>query len=541
MNKLVIALSGEICSKDSSSLEGFWKGFINIQRSISNIDELKIVAHNMDQQFDNLVTNVYGIDLLSSQSLENKKPTKNTFNIDFANVSSKRKSLMLIENLNVDSNTWVLSTRWVADKQNIEPITFDNSLPKSYLYLAYHANVDECYSTSWCYGSYEQLKYLSEYEVYLRDIITGETPFIEKYSHAPWPLAIKKNTDKWSSLKRMFFISIDEKINFQLFSKFIPILSRRIDGLEYRLKKALEKPIVTGENSLLHSSDSNVLLSDFGEVIKEGSFFKSFALESGLRDKIRFLADNDFERVSEGQVINPIGFACVIYTHSRFSSCWEKILQQATKYLPVNCFNVYLISECSVKTDEAFAKLKKKDVKLNTFNEGKSLSQELNNIFIKINNEVEYIYFIPDNTPLISGVDAIYLNSLLHFLGSTKETYVQLTGRNFINGWGEKEPFPFIVKQAHNCPLFTQPAIIKIKDFVCNNWHTSDTEGILTVPNISFSVVFDALNSDKYNGGNHFFPHAHVNISLDEDVMTEWEKDIEFETSKYEKIEIQVG
>jgi len=65
--KLVLAISGQIVRENSANLMNFWKGFINIQRAIHNIDELKIVAHSWNPEYDNLVKNVYNIDILESE------------------------------------------------------------------------------------------------------------------------------------------------------------------------------------------------------------------------------------------------------------------------------------------------------------------------------------------------------------------------------------------------------------------------------------------------------------------------------------------
>lgn len=547
MNKLVITLSGEVCSKGLTDLESFWNGFINIQRSICNIDDLQVVGHSMNPAYDDLVKNVYGIKLLSSVPLSKGISSNDTpkLGIDLAGVSSKKKSLMLLENLNVDSETWVLSTSWgvgYADTQYSKPISFDCSLPKAYLYFAYRDDIDEGYSSSWCYSSYENLKCLLKYEEHLIDIISSDSTFLQKYANNPWPLAIKKNDNKWNPLKRIVFTAIDEKINFQAVRKFIPILSKRIDGLEYRLKKLLDKPIITGENSLLSCSETNVLLSDYGKGIREMSLFKSFIIDSGLRENTRFLESNDFERVSVGQMINPIDFACVIHTHSDFSACWELILEQVLKFMPNNCRQIYLLSEHSEETNTAFSKLNNKGVELITYQNGGDLAHDLHNTFKQINDTVEYIYFINDNKPLISSVDAIFLNSLLHFLDNTSDKYVQLSSRHFLNEDVVKESFPYIVEQASNCPLFSQPVIFKssclIKQLAREDGLASNIEELLPGANIGFSVVFDRLNSEKLCGGNRFFPHAHVNVPLHKGDKNEWKKDIEFATNEYGKIKI---
>jgi hypothetical protein len=204
-----------------------------------------------------------------------------------------------------------------------------------------------------------------------------------------------------------------------------------------------------------------------------------------------------------------------------------------------------VISEGYEKTDVAFSKVNKKGVDLITYKDGGILALDLHNAFIKINDTVEYIYFIKDNTPLISSVDAIFLNSLLHFLDNTSDKYVQLSNRHFSNEDVVKETFPCIVEQASNCPLFSQPVIFKssclIKQLAREDGLASNIEELLPGANISFSVVFDRLNSETLCGGNRFFPHAHVNIPLQKGDKNEWKKDIEFATNEYGKIKIQVG
>ena len=66
-DKLVLAISGQVVRENSSNLMNFWKGFINIQNSIHDVDELKIVAHNWNPEFDELVKNVYNVNILESE------------------------------------------------------------------------------------------------------------------------------------------------------------------------------------------------------------------------------------------------------------------------------------------------------------------------------------------------------------------------------------------------------------------------------------------------------------------------------------------
>jgi len=67
MNKFVLVISGQIVRENSANLMNFWRGFINIQNAIYDIDELKIVAHSWNPEFDELIKSVYNVDILESE------------------------------------------------------------------------------------------------------------------------------------------------------------------------------------------------------------------------------------------------------------------------------------------------------------------------------------------------------------------------------------------------------------------------------------------------------------------------------------------
>ena len=68
MNNLVIVISGQIVRENSSNLMNFWRGFINIQNSIYDIDNLNIVGHSWNPEFDKLVKRVYKPIILESKN-----------------------------------------------------------------------------------------------------------------------------------------------------------------------------------------------------------------------------------------------------------------------------------------------------------------------------------------------------------------------------------------------------------------------------------------------------------------------------------------
>ena len=192
MNKLVLAISGQIVRENSANLMNFWRGFINIQNAIHNIDELKIVAHSWNPEFDELVKNVYNVDILESEKqnsfakeymplLNPIDKFENSFrrvgstwskinpNMLLGQITSKTKSIELLQKLQLIDGDKVLSTRWdigCSGGKEVNQLLYDSSLSNDYFYLAYFPYVDEGYADMWFFSSY---KYLKKFENYLQE------------------------------------------------------------------------------------------------------------------------------------------------------------------------------------------------------------------------------------------------------------------------------------------------------------------------------------------------------------------------------------
>lgn len=181
MNNLVLVISGQIVRENSANLMNFWKGFINIQNALYDIDELKIVSHSWNPEFDELVKNVYNVNILESEKqnsfvkefmpildsvdkFENGiKRSKSTwkrvsYQAILGNATSRTKAIKLLQKLNLNQSDKVLTLRWDAGctgSKEVNSINFDNSLDEDYLYISYYSEIDEGYADMWFLSSYK--------------------------------------------------------------------------------------------------------------------------------------------------------------------------------------------------------------------------------------------------------------------------------------------------------------------------------------------------------------------------------------------------
>ena len=175
ISKLVIVISGQVVRENSANLKSFWRGFINIQNAIYEIDEIKVVAHSWNPEFSELVQNVYNPIALSSEKQSSfSKDIMSTIDpVDkfedglnramstwkrvsaqsiLGNAKSRSKAIELLRKVKTEDDFFVLATRWdqgCSGSASVNKIIFDKSLPKDYLYLSYYSEVDEGYADMW--------------------------------------------------------------------------------------------------------------------------------------------------------------------------------------------------------------------------------------------------------------------------------------------------------------------------------------------------------------------------------------------------------
>ncbi|MBL4900966.1 MAG: hypothetical protein JKX76_15265 [Colwellia sp.] len=565
MSKLVVVLSGQIVRENSANLMNFWKGFINIQNTIYDIDDLEIIAHSWNPEFNQLVENVYDIKILSSQKQQSfvkefmplinpvNKFEKGLKRVDstwknvsaqtiFGQIKSKIKSISLLNKLNISDDTLVLSTRWdigCSGSLAVNSLNFDTSLSPDYLYLAYFSEVDEGYADMWFLGSYQNIKKFEAYENHLLESISDKNSYFDDFTNNGWTLAIAK--DKVYEFVKRYKIAILNKIlikvPFNLFKRLLPFIKNKIIGLEQRIKNNIELPFLSGENSLLKDSKTSVLFPDY-QALNIHAILKSFILDNGLREKTRFLDVNDFVKTHNGQMINSLDFAYVIYSHSSYSDCWDMAIGQAKECLPENCKKIYLVSDNSSETIEAFIKFKNDEkVELLIYENEQKYTNRLIKAFSEVNVKFDFIYFVHEDMPLVNKVDKVYLNTLLHYMNNSNEFYIKLVDTNYVDKKEDHSSFPNLVHNSGGYSFSVQASLMK-PDFLVSFLGNFDTdiyglEQICIESNFKFSAVKGDVKVGRYLLNNNYFPHISTAISKGKWVTSEWKDDITYLSDKY--------
>ncbi|WP_323596044.1 hypothetical protein [Aliarcobacter butzleri] len=564
MNKLVLVISGQIVRENSANLMNFWRGFINIQRAIHNINELKIVAHSWNPEFDELVRNVYNVDILESEvqksfvkeymplldPIDRFENGLKRFNSTWKRVScqailgnatSRTKAINLLHNLNLKNDDKILALRWdigCTGSKEVNSINFDNSLDENYLYISYYSEVDEGYADMWFIAPYQYTKKFENYKDYVLECFSGKNNYFNNFTKNGWHLAISKNEKSFfiNQYKNAILRKILIKFPFGLFKKILPFLSNKITGLQQKIKNIIETPQISGENSLLFEMKTDVKFPNY-QALNNHAILKSFIKDNNLREDTRFLDIKDFENLPKGQMINPIYFCYIIYSHSSFDDCWKMAINQAKENLPSNCKKIYLVSEDSDDTKEKFTQYNFEDVELVTYNSDSQYTDRLIEIFAKITDKFNLCYFVHEDMPLISSVDEIYLNTLLHFMNNSNEYYIKLVDTSYVDQKESHDSFPGLVKNMGGYSISVQASLMKLDHMISflTNFHTDiyGYELLCTRSNFTFSAVQGTKKIGKYLLFNESFPHISTAISKGKWCTSEWKNEIEELSKKY--------
>lgn len=560
MNNLTLVISGKIVSDSTENRINFWKGFINIQNSIHDIDELKIVGYSLNPEYDDLLNQVYNFDLFKSETkniltkeymskinpLKFEKVFKKNFpiteknspNLWFENIASKSRAIELLKSLDLQDDDYVLCTTWnigcVGDSE-VNQVVFDRSLPSDYLYLSYSPYIDHVYSDLWFWGGYKIIKKFESYKDYFLVLINDED---NSRGNELSKIHSKSNIiNLLSTFERKIKIYLLNKLplnGMKRFFSFSTVISRKIIGLEQRIELFMNLPPLTDENSLPMMSSINLAI----HPINKNSILKKFIFHKNLRTVTRFLDVHDFEISTHGKMINPKEFCYIIYSHSSFSDCWEMSISQAVENLPQSCKKIYLISELSDKTLMNFKKIKCNDgIDLLTYNDGDKYTDNLIEIFGKIIDKNKFCYFVHENMPLVSKVDSIYLNTLLHYMNNSNEFYIKLVDTKKVNLKKEHSSFPGLVENIGGYSISVQPSLMNIELMMgfLTNFHQDIEDYELTCfkSNFQFSAVNCNLNIDNNILYNKYFPHVSGVIFKGKWCTNKWGNEINALSKKY--------
>lgn len=565
MKELVIVISGQLVRENSANLMNFWIGFRNIQNAIYNVDDLKIVTHSWNPEFDDLVQSVYSpTELISEKQgsfVKEFMPLMSPLNryekglkrinstwknvtpqTILGNVKSRTKAIELLSKLHLDDDVQILAARWdqgCTGSESVNKIIFDNSLNVNYHYISYFSEVDEGYADMWFVSPYHITKEFEHFESYIFKSLSGENSYFNSFTKDGWPLGIEKN--KINEFIKRYKIAILKKVirkfPFNLFKKFLPFIKNKIMGLEQRIKNNIEQPFLSGENSLSMDSKNSVTFPNY-QALNIHAMLKSFILDKGLREKTRFLDIKDFEKTHNGQMINQIDFAYVIYSHSSFADCWDMAIGQAKECLPENCKKIFLVSDDSKETIDAFAKFENDEkITLLTYENKQKYTNRLIKVFKEVNEKFDFVYFVHEDMPLTSKVDKVYLNSLLHYMNNSNEYYIKLVDTNYVDEKQEHDSFPDLVKNFGGYSFSVQASLLKpdfLVSFLTNfNEDIYGLEQVCIESNFRFSAVKGDMKVGKYLLVNNYFPHISTAISKGKWVTSEWSDEIDYLAKKY--------
>ncbi|MEZ9398041.1 hypothetical protein AB4393_17075 [Vibrio splendidus] len=574
MKSLTICISGHICRENSANLHSFWRGFINIQRGLPNVEILNVVGHCWNPEFEYLVKNVYSPVLIASEKQPSYigiygpviqpvdkfeigiKRSKSTWSRispqSLIGISESRsKAISLLEGLDISQSDWVLAARWdqgCSGSKDVHQIVVDGALPNNYLYMPYYNEIDEGYPDMWFLTNKETAQNFTQYSEFIIDCLSGSNDFFKEFTETGWPLAIAKKkksrvekkisigSAKLANLTRSLLIDICGYLNEgKIYNKANSILRRVNDYID--------KPIITGENSHLPKSKSLVVYPNY-QALNIHAMLKYFVMSKGLRENTRFLHVNDFNTPSNGFEINPVKYAYVIYSHSSFSDCWEMVVNQALENISNSCEKIILISDESEETRLSFGHiLGAKNIELVTYNNEEPYTERLRRSFLHIMKRFKYIYFSHEDMPLYDKVDSVYLNSLLHYLDNSNEYYIKLVDTNYIDNKTDHICFPGLVENVGGYSCSVQPSIMKLKEMVSFLSGFDDDiysfEDKCCRSNLRFSSVKGNRKIGKYLLINNHFPHIATAISKGKWCTDEWANEI-YQLSERYKIDLSV-
>lgn len=566
MKEITIAISGQICRENSANLHSFWSGFINIQKALNGVENVKVVAHSWNPEFDDIVNKVYKPEAFLSEKqnsfvseymplikpvdkFENGfKRYKSTWwkinpNMLSGQITSKTRSIELLDKLGLDDEDVVLSTRWdigCSGGEKVNQIVFDASLPGQYLYLAYFPYVDEGYADMWYWGAYKNIKVFSGYKSHFHECLSGQNSYFSDFTEKGWfrSCAEGSNSASFKSLIEGVLRRLVVRVPFKFLEAKMPFGRNKIKGLKLKVDAFLNRPSETWENSFPEVECKKQTVYPIESSLNIHAMLKHFIEEKKLRANVRFLDVNDFNTVNNPLLINPIDFCYVIYSHSSFADCWKMAIQQAKENLPENCKKIYLVSESSKETLDSFREFDGfSDLELIEYEDGTPYTERLKSVYQRISISYKTAYFVHEDMPLIEKVDKAYLNALLHYLQTSNEYYIKLVDTSFVDKKSVHSSFPELVENVGGYSLSVQPSLMKLEDmtsFLSNfNCDIYSFEQMCVRSNFKASAVSGTKTIGKYLIVNSKFPHVATAISKGKWCTDEWPEEIVYLAEKY--------
>lgn len=567
---VLLAISGQICRENSACLKNFWSGFVNIQNAVTV--ESSIVAHSWNPEYDELVSKVYS----PVAYLSEKQPSFVTeympcinpvdrfekglkrFQSTWKNCSpqallgnarSRSRAIKLIDSIESEGFDQLIAARWdqgLTGSRSVNQIIYDSALPKEHIYISYYSEIDEGYADMWFVAPLNHARKFAEYDSFLLDCLSGNNDYFERFTETGWHVAMprsewKRSLYRWSVL---FLRKSRLDALLSLVGKTGAWGKAKAAAVSRRLDRFRNLPEQSGENACILEHKSVGRTWPAYQALNNHAILKYFYYQQSLRESTRFLDVDDFEqKPGVGRMINPVSFAYVIYSHSSFSDCWEMCISQAKKHLPDNCVEIILVADDTSDTDERFDAFKTAGVSLETYDDQLQYTDRLRQVFDRLSKRHQYLYFVHEDMPLIGQVDAVYLNSLLHYFGHSNENYIKLVDTDYVDQKVDHPSFPGLVKNTGGYAISVQPCLIKpevyshfLTNFNCNIY---DFENLCLNSNFQASAVKGGAKVGKYLQINTLFPQICTAISKGKWCVDEWPAEIKYLAEEY-KIDLDI-
>lgn len=485
---LTLILSGNIRGQQLEDLRPFWQGFIELQSRIPSKKVVtQIVVHSWNPDLADLVRIVYAPVVEQHENQDNfpwdsiQPPTavgcfdySNYFNKSFFQDKSLRPILLgiysralavrLIELL-PKRGKQVLLSYWDAGTlgdKTAQRLIIDISLPEEFLYLHYSSDIDKGYPDSWLLAPLDIARQFGKFDNFVLDALASQNEYLkilnqsrrpnfwDKFSHAFDTV----NSTKRKYQDKVLKITKDyvESLNID---GFFPAIIRRFLRL---IQRSLAQTCITAENSCL--TNSNRIKQLFPKTLKleSSTLIKYFVYSKGLRDRVRFLDETDFENSLEsGQLINPQPIIIIFYSEVDVDMDIE--LSNLITKSPLPLAGIYQITDGFVK-EYLFSGNGEWDARsINT------LAGSLRNQILATLKFAENKFSIslpalllPTMNHYLECTNRFYLNALMKYIVWRKLDYVAL---NFNQQGQEAIDFPDLYMLSNKiCPTLSAAGTI---------------------------------------------------------------------------------
>lgn len=452
---VTVVISGHMRKHVSNGLIPFWLGFIELQSRIpKNYTITQVVCHSWNPELAELAKIVYAplVGIHEEIKINNIATLKkesysglidNCLNIKcyilnneikqslFASSQSRSKAVSLITELSNKSQQ-VLMVNWdlgQTESTDSNRLIFDSSLPVEYLYLSNSDDIDNGYIDHWLLASWEMAKTFEKYDIFTLESINGDNLYLDLRTKSGWPRSRRRNRYEIIAKHSLVHNTI-ECLNKNLKG----YSARTKDGLwksQFRrilrkitsyLDNYLSKPILSTENSCMPGYESKLTTYPESQAINGPSILKYFIHCNALRERTRFLTQNDFEiELQSGQLINPQQTVLIICEEEN-----EKV-QKLLNESPLPLLFVYQIVNGLVREYE----------RKNKYNWSSKILQhkKSDNIslteFALIEANIKIapltpVLIMPSADKYLNCFDWFYLNALLKFISWKNVSYVDL-------------------------------------------------------------------------------------------------------------------